>query len=461
MTDATIRSGIPPRAESDASPSKSFTTRLAARVAAVGCALACCGFAIADWPQWRGPERDGRSTSTGLARSWPAEGPPLLWTGTGLGTGFSNVSVAGGLVVTMGDADGRQSVVALDAAAGRSVWKTDVGVAWDGDDYAGPRSTPTIADGRVIVLTTEGVVVALDARDGAVLWRRDLVADYDARVMQAWGGYDFKFSESPLVDRGRVVVTPGSPDAWLVALDAKDGSELWRTPGRNLGERGVDGAGYASAVVSNAAGVRQYVQFLGRGVVGVDAKTGRFLWGYNRVANDIANVPTPVALGDRVFVSSGYGTGSALLEIVRKDGRIVARERYFLDARTFQNHHGGIVVHRGVAYAGTGHNLGNPVAIDLERGAIAWGPVRNAGERSASLTFADGLLMFRYENGLVVLVEASPQRYRERGSFRIPGVRRFSWPHPVVADGRMYLREQDRVLVYDVAEGIAGKTAAR
>lgn len=404
----------------------------------------------ADWPGWRGPARDGKSPETGLLGEWKEGGPPLAWQASGLGGGFSSLAVVGERIYTMGDLGERQYVLALDRADGKVVWKTAVGPAWV-DGYGGPRATPAVDGGRVYALSTEGELVCLDAESGGKVWSRNLPRDFGGRMMATGRGTHWKFAESPLVDGDRVVVTPGVPDAALVALDKATGKEVWRAKVPAFGDNGADGAGYASVVVSNGAGVKQYVTILGRGAVGVEAATGRYLWGYNRIANDVANIPTPLVEGDHVFVSTGYGTGAALLRLEKDGSGVAAREVYFLPGDDFQNHHGNMVLHRGHVYAGTGHNKGFPISVKLADGAVAWGPVRNQGQGSAAVTFADGRLYMRYQDGLVVLVEATPEEYRERGSFQIPGVERPSWSHPVVAGGRLYLREQDRLFVYDVS----------
>jgi len=202
--------------------------------------------------------------------------------------------------------------------------------------------------------------------------------------------------------------------------------------------------------------VRQYVQLLGRGVVGIDAATGKYLWGYNRVANDVANIPTPIVDGSRVFVSTGYGTGAALLEIVAGESGPTVKEVYFLEADTMQNHHGGMILHDGHVYCGTAHNKGFPLCVELATGKVAWGPERNAGKGSAAVAYADGRLYFRYQDGLVVLVEAASDGYHEHGSFLIPEVKHPSWSHPVISGGKLYLREQDRLLCYDVSRKAEG-----
>lgn len=403
-----------------------------------------------DWPGWRGPQRDGRSAETGLLGAWPEGGPPLAWKTTGLGAGFSSVSVADGRIYTLGDLDDGQYAFARKQSDGSPLWQTRIGPTWE-DRFPGPRSTPTVDGDRIHVLGSEGDLVCLQAATGEVVWRRNLPKDFGGRLMQAMGRIDWRYAESPLIDGGRVIVTPGAADAALVALDKTTGEEIWRAAVPALGERGADGAAYSSVVISNGAGVKQYVQFLGRGVVGIEADGGRFLWGYNRVANDVANIATPLVNGDHVFVSSGYGTGSALLKLTADgEGGVRAEEVYFLEANTLQNHHGGLILDRGTVYTGSGHNKGFPVAAKLATGVVAWGPVRNDGESSAALTYADGRLYFRYQNGLMVLVEATPEAYREHGSFMIPNVERESWPHPAIAGGHLLIREQDALYAYDL-----------
>jgi len=411
-------------------------------------ALCAASTSGADWPQWRGPARDGVAPETGLLSSWPEGGPALLWQADGLGGGLSSLAVAGDRIYTLGDRDGSQYVIGLSRSDGSEEWRTRLGAPHeDGRGRGGPRGTPTVDGDRVYAIGTDGDLVCIDAESGSEVWRRSLPDDFGGVMMSRW-----KFSESPLVDGDRVVVTPGATDALMVALDKTDGREIWRTRVPDLGPNGKDGAGYSSIVISDAGGIRQYVQLAGRGLVGVRASDGEYLWSYNKVANDVANATTPIVRGDLVFGSSGYQTGSALVKLVPRDGGIEAREVYFLDSRTLQNHHGGLILVGDHVYGGHGHNNGFPICVELATGKVAWGgQIRNAGTGSAAVTYADGHLYFRYENGVMILIEATPDGYREKGSFEIPEVGGPSWSHPVVADGKLYLREQDRLYCYDVA----------
>jgi outer membrane protein assembly factor BamB len=432
-----------------------MTQAACGRALLVAAALAAAvDLSAADWPGWRGNNRDGQSAETGLLGEWPAAGPPLAWKAAGLGGGLSSVAVVGDRIYTLGDKDGSQQVLALSRKDGSLVWSAKVGPVWK-DEYGGPRGTPTVDGELLYALGSEGDLVCLETATGKERWRKNLEKDYSGRVMTIW-----KWSESPLVDGEKLVFTPGGPWAAMVAVDKKTGKTLWQTEELPfLGPLGRDGAGYSSIVISNGGGVKHYVQLMGRGLVGVRASDGKFLWGYNKVANNVANISTPIVKDNHIFASTGYGTGTALLELV-KDGAdgVKANELYFLPATTFQNHHGGMVLVGNHVYAGHGHNKGFPICVDFATGKVAWGgDIRNAGTGSAAVMYADGRIYYRYQNGVVVLVEATPAGYKEKGSFTIPNVKDPSWPHLVVADGTLFVREQDTLYAYDVRA--AGKRA--
>ena len=421
-------------------------TRPACSIPLIVLATMSATLLAADWPQWRGPNRDAVSAETGLLTSWPKGGPPLTWTSSGLGAGFSSVAVVGGRIYTMGDRGGRQLVLALNEADGKPVWDAQVGSANE-DQPLGSRATPTVDGNLLFTLGSDGDVVCFETATGKERWRRHLERDFGGRMMSSW-----RYSESPLVDGDRVVVTPGSQRAGLVALDKATGKEIWRASlPSGFGRQGSDGAAYSSIVVSNGGGVKQYVQLLGRGLVGVRASDGRVLWHYNRVANSVANIPTPVVKGDFVFGTTSYQTGSALLQLSKSGDGVQAKEVYFLEPQSLQNHHGGVVLVGDYLYGGHGHRLGFPFCLNFATGKFMWGPnIRNAGQGSAAVAYADGRLYYRYENGKMMLIEATPEAYREHGSFDIPKVREPSWSHPVISGGYLYLREQDNLYRYDV-----------
>jgi len=392
------------------------------------------------WHQWRGPNRDGRSTETGLLSRWPTAGPKLIWQAKGLGTGYASVVVADGKVFTIGK--NKQNVVyavALSLENGKEVWRTKIGKSG-----RMPLSTPTYHQGRLYTLDPDGKLYDLDAKKGGIRWTRNLPSEFGARLMNGRG-----HAESPLIDGDKLICTPGTPQAVLVALDRKKGSVIWKATMPKFGKVTTVGAGFSSIVMSNGGGVKQYVQFVGRGIVGVSAE-GKFLWGYDRLAKAPANIPTPVVSGDYVFCANGYGNGSALLKL-HADGKNKVRmeEVYFLDGGRFQNHHGGMILLGKYLFAGHGSNNGLPTCLEFASGKVRW-KRRGPGTGSAAIVYADKHLYFRYQNGVVALIQANPKGYRLRGKFRIPTAGTDSWSHPVVSGGRLFLREKDRLYVHDI-----------
>lgn len=394
-----------------------------------------------EWPQWRGPNRDGVSTETGLLKTWPDDGPKLAWKAKGLGGGFASVAIAGGKIFTMGNRKKDQYLIALELDGGRELWATKVCTG----DHEGSRSTPTIDGDLVFTIGSQGDLLAAETVKGTEVWRKSFSKDFGGKMMSGWG-----YCESPLVDGDRLICTPGAKDAAMVALNKRTGEVIWKCEIPDFGKSGGDGAGYSSIVTAEVGGIKQYVQLMGRGVIGVSAKDGKFLWGYNRIANGTANIPTPIVRGEYVFCSTGYGTGAALLKLVPDNGGIKAEEVYFKNAKELQNHHGGMVLIGDYLYGGHGHNNGFPICMDFKTGKIAWSQGRGPGTGSAAVAYADGNLYFRYENGLMALIGANPEAYELHGSFKIPEVKNPSWPHPVVAGGKLYLREQDALLCYEV-----------
>jgi len=397
------------------------------------------------WPQFLGPHRDNLCRETGLRTDWEQNPPTLLWKIGGLGTAYSSVAVTGGRILTMGDretggGEKAQFVLAFDLETQKELWATKIGPP----HKDGPRSTPTVNGDLLYALGTDGDLVCLETATGAERWRKNLVHDFGGAVMSGW-----KFSESPLVDGQKLICTPGGAEAALVALDKETGNVIWKCAVPALGERGKDGAGYASVVAAEIDGVRQYVQLIGRGVVGVEAETGKFLWGFNGIANGTANIPTPVVRGPYVFTTTNYSTGSALLKIVKVGDTFHVQELYTLDAKQFENHHGGIVCVGDYVYGGHGNSRGEPVCVNVTTGKIAWrGEAPERG--SASILYADGHVLFRYDRGLVALVEATPEAFRLKGTFQPLTGDGPAWARPVIVDGRLYLRHGNLLACYDM-----------
>ncbi len=404
-----------------------------------------------DWPQWRGPNRDNVSYETGLLKEWPKGGPKLLWNakevngGTSVGVGYSSMSIAGGRIFTMGDRGRQGFVFALEQDTGRELWATQI---YENDRNGdGPRCTPTVDGDRLYAISRHGDLVCLDISQGGIFWKKNFKKDFGGRMMSGWD-----YSESPLVDGDKLICTPGGDGAALVALDKITGDLIWKAAVPQCG-----GAGYASIVIANVGGVRQYITLLGAGkgggLVGVDAETGKLLWNYRKIANGTANIPTAIVTGDLVFCSTGYNTGSGLLKLVPNgNGGIDAQEKYFLKGGTLQNHHGGMVLLGKHIYGGHAHNQGLPFCLDLESGKFAWGPIRGPGDGSAAIAYADGHLYFRYQNNVMALIEATPNEYRLKGQFNLPAGLGTGWQHPVVLGGRLYIRGNNQLLCYDVKQ---------
>lgn len=400
------------------------------------------------WPQWRGPNRDDISPDRGLLKDWNQKAPQLVWMAEGTGRGYAGVSLADGKIYTTGDFSDGQGVVAL-SMEGKVLWTKKMTDTPPKHGKDGSRCTPSIDGERLYAIASSGKIVCLKTATGDEVWSRDF-KDFGGQMMSSWG-----FSESPLVDGDRVLCTPGGKQAMMVALDKLTGKDVWKcaVSATEIGSKGKDGAGYSGIVISSGAGVKQYVQLIGRGVIGVRASDGKYLWGYNGVANGTANIPTPIVSGDFVFCSTGYRTGSALLKLTKDGDGVKAKEEYFLDGNKLQNHHGGMVLKDGYIYCGHQHNQGFPICVEMATGKTVWGGEgRGPGSGSAAVTYADGNLIFRYQSGEVALIEASPSGYKLKGSFKPEYISSKDpcWAHPVVIGGRLYLRDQDKLMCYDV-----------
>jgi outer membrane protein assembly factor BamB len=407
-----------------------------------------------DWPQFRGPNRDAMSCETGLWDSIQTAEPKLVWMAEGVGNGYAGLSVVGDKVFTTGNGKKSQFVSAVSTKTGKLIWQQSISDHIPKHGYEGSRSTPTVDGNRLYVVGSEGSIACLNLSDGKLLWLRDF-EDWKGKMMSGWG-----FSESPLVDGEHVVCTPGGEAGMMVCLDRKTGRDVWAAQltldGTETAETGKgdkkelkDGAGYASIVVSRGGGVKQYVQLVGRGVIGVRASDGEVLWRYAGIGNSTANIPTVLAFGDNIFCSTGYNTGSALLKLVpAADGRVKMEEVYFLESKVLQNKHGGMVLVDGHIYCGHGNGLGMPICVDVATGKPAWGPQRGVGVGESSVTYAEGHVVFRFEDGTIAVIKATPQKYDVVRTFEPAFQEGKSWSYPVIADGKLYLREQQKIMCY-------------
>lgn len=395
----------------------------------------------ADWPQWRGPRRTGISQETGLLKEWPQGGPKLLWQVNGIGDGYATPSVAGSRVYLLANRGlDNEFVAALSVETGKPVWTTTLGKVGNADQqppYPMARSTPTIEGDVLYALSSDGDLACLRVADGGIVWKKSLRAEFGG-VPGRWA-----YSESPLIDGDTLVVTPGGPQATLAALNKKTGATIWKSA-----VPGGDAAAYASAIATEAAGRRQYVQFLDKGVVGVDAKTGAFLWRYDKTSTGPANIPTPVAQDGYVYSANARRFGGGLVQLHATANGVSAEEVYF--ERGVPNTLGGQVLLDGVLYGTTSEGM---VAADFKTGKVRW---QAEAVGPGSVLLADGRFYVHGENGEMALVEATPEAYREKGRFTPPDPpkherqREMAWAYPVVANGRLYVRDLGTLWCFDV-----------
>ena len=386
--------------------------------------------AFDDWPQWRGTKRDGISVERGLLKSWPAAGPPVAWRATGAGEGYSSFSAANGRLYTLGARGGTEYLMAYDANSGKKLREIAHGRRFNNDRGDGPRSTPTVDGDRLYTFGASGDMSVVEAATGKVFWKANLLEKFGGSNIQ-WG-----LSESPLVLSDRILVSPGGRGAAIVALNKTDGSVIWKSLG--------DEPGYSSAVLHEASGVREAIYFTAERALGVDVETGKLLWSYNQVANQTANIATPIVRGNHVFLSSAYGTGAALLELTPAPNKVTARQVYF--TRDMRNHHASSVLVGDHLYGFSDAIL---TAMKFDSGQVAW---RDRSVGKGSVIFVDDRLYLYSEQGVVGLAEANPAGYREHGRFQIRAGGLPTWSHPVVSNGKLFIRDQDNIYAYDVRQ---------
>jgi outer membrane protein assembly factor BamB len=408
----------------------------------------CCATLLAmsvasasDWPQWRGPDRNGISDEKGFRKAWPKGGPDLLWKVSDIGRGYSTPAVVGDRVYVLGsEGTENEFVEALSARDGKKLWSTRLGKVGNpkqNPNFPAARSTPTVEGDVVYALGSDGDLACIQASSGKVQWQKNLRKEFGGKP-GTWA-----YSESPLVDGDTLVCTPGGSEATLVALNKKTGDVMWKcaTPEG-------DEAAYSSAIIVEAAGKKQYVQLLQKGLVGVDAKTGQLLWRYGKPVSVYgANIPTPVSAGDTIYVGSA-GTGGGAVKIASKDGKLEPEPLYF--GPKYPTAIGGAVKVGEYLYGCSGQTL---ECVEFATGKMKW------EERSVapgSLCYADGLLFLHGEDGEVALVEASPDGYHEKGRFtpaeqpaKANGMEK-AWAYPVASNGRLYIRDHESLWCYNV-----------
>lgn len=407
----------------------------------LGLAATASAASAADWPQWRGPNRNGISPETGLLKEWPAGGPKLVWQKKDLGEGYSTPAVAGGRIFFISNQGlENESVHALNEKDGEPIWSTRIGKVGNPNQnppYPSARSTPTVDGNFVYALGSDGDLACLDAAKGEIKWQKSLRKDFGGEP-GVWA-----YAESPLVDGDAVVVTPGGKEATLLALNKSTGDVIWKCP---IAEG--DPAGYASIVIVNAAGRKQYVQFAGKGLVGVDANTGKFLWRYDRTAKgSFADIVTPVEKDGYVYTASPNAGGAAVKLVAAGDG-VQAEEAYF--AKKLPVAIGGAVVVGDFMY---GTSRDQTMCVEFKTGTVKW--TKDRAMAPASILYADGRLYLHGEKeGDVALLEATPESYKELGHFSPPDLPADrvgkAWQYPVIANGRLYIPDWGTLWCYEI-----------
>ncbi len=416
-----------PDGEPEATPGPPFPEPIAAAPVEQLPAAEC------HWPRFQGPGGDGLSSDTGLLRQWPEGGPRLLWTARGIGRGYSSVTLADGRIVTAGNL-GRHTVVTAMNTRGEILWQTPNGPAWTGS-YPGTRGTPTIDGDRIYHQNPTGDMICLRAHDGQKLWTVNVLERFGSRNIR-WA-----LAESLLIDGPHVISTPGGPNTAVVALDKMTGETVWQSESAD-----GDLAGYASPSLIEYQGRRLILTMTAGAFICVDADTGRLHGRWPHRASYDINVLKPIFHQGRVFISSGYRTGSRMLQL-HVDGQEVTAEEVWTH-REFDNHHDGVLLVDGYLY-GSNHR-GTWFCLDWDTGTVQH---RAPGIGKGSLTYADGLLFMVNERSQVGLAECTPQGHRLVGEFRLPdrgdGP---SWAHPVVCGGRLYIRHDEYLYCYDVSQ---------
>lgn len=393
-------------------------------------------FAVAeDWAQWRGTQRDGKSSEKGLLAKWPEAGPKLLWQTKNLGSGFSTPSIVGEqLFVISNQGNEKEEVVALSTSNGNKLWSTPIGKVGpnQGPQYPGTRATPTVSGESIYALGSDGDLVCLDIKSGQKKWSKNLRSDFGG-VPGMWA-----YTESPLIDGDMLICSPGGATSTVIALEKSTGSVVWKSP---LSE--ADAASYASPVMATVDGVKQYILYLGKGIVGLKADTGELLWRYTKTSDAQANIATPIVSGNYVY-SAASRVGGGLVKV--KGTKSEPEELYF--AKSLPAGMGGSVLIDGNLFGSIGETM---ACVDFMTGTIKW---QDRGIGSASICFADGRLYLHSVKNELAMIEASPEGFKPLGKFALPGTTDHGnakpWTHPVISNGRLYVRDQADVWCYDI-----------
>ena len=389
-----------------------------------------------EWPCFHGSDRTNKSAETGMIKEWPKDGPELLWTASGLGEGYSSVSISGGLIYTAGMANNQTYVFSFDLK-GNPVWKKHNGKAWSttmshASSYTGSRSTPTYNDGVIYHLGESGRLAAFDSKTGEEFWHRELIQEFDAE------NPEYGYSESVFIDGDNLYTRPAGKKGFQICLNKHNGELIWA----NTEIPGLEG--YTSPVLKEFGGYRQIIGSSSNCYYGVDTRTGKLLWKVDFENQRGLNVTDAIVYNEYVFISSGYGKGSLLVKLKVSGKEIIPETVWQSDL--MDNHHGGVIFHDGYLY-GSGSNSKNWFCLDFLTGKLVW---KTQGK--GSVTYADGMLYMLDERGTMKLVRATPEKYDLAGEYKVPkGGEGMYWAHPVVYGGRLYIRHADKLYAYDIS----------
>jgi outer membrane protein assembly factor BamB len=397
-----------------------------------------------DWAQWRGQNREGVVKAAGINLNWTEKKPPLAWTFRQAGAGYSAPVIVGTTLYCQGAADGNDFAFALDTRTGNLKWKQTLGAEFVMDRGNGPRGSVTVDGDKLYLVRGGGQIHCLSAADGKTIWQKDFRKDLGGNIMSQW---DWGYSESPLVDGNLVICTPGDNQGTMAALDKNTGDVIWRSI------EWTDLGGYSSPVVAEVDGIRQYIQLTRNGVAGVAAKDGKLLWKTNVAGNMVAVIPTPIYHDRMVYVTSGYNAGCAAIRLI-KEGDSFKAETVYAN-RNMSNHHGVVVLMNGYI-DGVSDSFGW-VCQNFPTGENGWNQ-RRIGElgKGAVLGVNNRLLCLDERTGLLAVLAASPDGVQQFGTIEIPerskieSLDNMVWTHPVIADGKLFLRDHNLLFCFDL-----------
>ena len=386
-----------------------------------------------DWPQWRGPDRTDINAATGLLKSWPGKGPEQLWVNKTSGLGYGGLAIVEGIMYTVGAENDNELLLMIDARSGKELKRVKIGPLFENKWGNGPRSTPTIDGDRVYVMSSQGHLNSVDRKTGQIFWKVE---------MKSFGGAipNWGYTESPLVDGNNVVVTPGGSKGAMLALNKMTGKKVWQSADWK------DGAQYSSIIAADHGGKRHYIQLVQKNVVGIDASNGDLLWKHEWDGK-VAVIPTPIYKDGKVYISSGYGIGCMQVDI--RSGKA---EKVFKN-KNMKNHHGGVILLDEHLFGySDGHGW---VCQSWTDGEIVWREKGSLGK--GAIAYADGHFYLQDEkSGDIVLIEASTKGWNEKGRFTLSPQTKLRkpdgriWVHPVIWDGKLYLRDQELIHCYDI-----------